>query len=882
MTTFDLTFARPAAFWLLAALPVFARVGLLLGVRRHRLPRAALWLRLAAVTLLALGLTEPLLTTGADAASTVFVVDRSRSASGEAADTATAWVTDALAGAGVTDRAAVIDFAASPSVTVPAGRARDLDRSWSAAPADTTNADYTNIESALALARSLPLGGKRRVVLVSDGAENVGTALNQAAQAAADGVPIDVVPLEGVGDRDLRVEGATAPTSAWLGEPVTVLASINSGIEGPGTVELWVDGARYASAKVDLTVGLASHAFKLTDLPAGFHALEVRISGPAGGDRYAENNVTPLSLVVRDQPKLLLISPEGSDPEVLSGALSRGGANVTVSLPADVPSRLSALGAYDAIVLDNVPADAMTLDQLAGLQEATRSLGRGLVVVGGTASYGPGAYAGSLLEETLPVTVRVTDGRERQRVALLLVMDKSGSMSYDPLGGAGKIEMAKEAVRQAARSLSDDDQIGVLVFNDKQEWVVQMTSVGDEAHRREIDEKIAAITADGGTEILPALNVGFDAIRNVDADVRHIVLLSDGKSRTGTRESYQKLIDDVVADRTTLSTIAIGNDADTDLLNFLADEGNGRYHFTDRAEEIPKLTLEEARSAGSQAVIRGAFRPIQKMPSPILANFAPDDLPNLDGYAFAEAKPDAQVILTSDRDDPILAKWQYGLGRVIAWTADTGTDFATEWPAWSGYDAFWTSMIRWSLPDPENRPVQLGVARDGPDAVVTVNSTDHAGEGGDPGTMTATITTPGGTTVPARALYRSGPNEWQMRITDPVPGAYQVQLQKASTGSGAPIDETAGFAIPPSPELQPAPDAATLLRALASRSGGRVLSLDAAPDAFDVVGTRGTPLRDYRPVWYVPVAFALLLLLAEIAIRMGVLTASRATFWRRR
>ena len=171
-----------------------------------------------------------------------------------------------------------------------------------------------------------------------------------------------------------------------------------------------------------------------------------------------------------------------------------------------------------------MPATALTFDQVAGLREVTRSLGRGLVVIGGTSSYGPGGYAGTPLEDALPVTVKVTDGRERQRVALLMIMDKSGSMGYDPLGGKGKIEMAKEAVRLAERALSEGDQVGLLVFNDRQEWVVPMTTIGDESTRQDIERKIEAIEPDGGTEILPALSVGIDAIRNAEADARHVIL----------------------------------------------------------------------------------------------------------------------------------------------------------------------------------------------------------------------------------------------------------------------------------------------------------------------------------------------------------------------
>ncbi len=872
-TDLSLSFARPAALWLLAALPLFALLGWL-GVRRRRLPRAALALRLLVVALVALGLAEPLLTTDAVAASTVFVVDRSRSLDDGAAGAASDWVGDALAAAGADDGAAVVAFGTAPRVAAPAGPAQDLGDDWTRLPApNDADRDYTDVESALALARALPLGGGRRVVLVSDGAENVGTALDQAAEAAAEGIPIDVVPLDGVGDRDLRVEGATAPSSAWLGEPVTVLASVSSGVAGPGRVEIWVDGQLAETKETALPAGLSSHAFNLTDLPAGFHALEVRVAGPADGDRFPQNNTVPLALVVRDQPRLLLVAPEDAAAGGLEGALARSGAEIETIAPGSVPSRLSELGEYDGFVLDNVPLAALSLDQVIGLREAARGLGRGLVVVGGTSSYGPGGYAQSPLEEALPVTVRVTDGTQRQKVALLLIMDKSGSMSYDPLGGAGKIEMAKEAVRLAAGSLVDGDQIGVIVFNDSQEWAVPLTAITGEESRQRIDTQINAISADGGTEILPALSAGLDAIRNVEADVRHIVLLSDGKARSGTRESYQQLLDDAMVDRTTLSTIAIGEDADQDLLNFLADEGGGNYHFTERAEDIPQTTLEEAQSAGSQSVIRGTFRPIQTLPSPILAPFRPEELPDLDGYDFAEAKPEAQVVLISDRDDPVLAKWQYGLGRVVAWTADDGADLAAPWALWPRYDEFWGSLLRWALPDPENRAIGVGVRRDGPDAVVTVDAVGETGDFVDLAATTATITAPSGGVVADRPLTQTGPGQYQLRVAAPEPGAYRIELgQRRGERT---LTEVAGFAVPPSPELQPAPGAPALLRELAARTGGRLLSLDDPAAAFTGADPAGSPLRHYRALWYVPLTAALVLLLIELALRLGAFGSLR-------
>jgi Ca-activated chloride channel homolog len=864
----SLAWARPDALWLLALVPLFVVTGVWFGVRRGRFTGAALLLRLAVVILLVVALAEPLVASGSSAGGAVFVVDRSSSVA-EAQDAADGWLEQALVAAPAARRAATIDFAARPALAHPPGPARDLlANTGTASDGAPLDAAFTDVAAGLGLARALPLGGGRRIVLISDGAENAGQAMDQAAQAAIEHVPIDVVPLPGISASDLRVEGISAPSSAWQGEPISVVAGVETGRAGPATVDLLVDGKVWSTEEADLAEGLSSRAFTVDDLAPGFHALEVRVQGEPEANRRADDDSAPHGIVVRDRPRVLLVVPEGADPGIMRGILERGGAEVTVSEPEGIPSRLSELGAWDGFVLDNVPAPAMTLDQVSGLREATRALGRGLVVIGGTSSYGPGGYAGTALEDALPVTVKVTDGRERQRVALLLIMDKSGSMGYDPLGGEGKIEMAKEAVRLAARSLTEGDQIGLIVFNDRQEWVVPLTTIGDEASRAAIDRKIEAIEPDGGTEILPALSVGLDAIRNAEADARHIVLLSDGKARTGTRESYQRLLDDALADRTTLSTIAIGEDADTDLLNFLADEGGGRYHFTVRDEEIPQLTLEEARSAGSQSVIRGAFRPIQTAPSPILAGIDPTTLPDLAGYDFAEAKPDAQVVLTSDREDPVLAKWQYGLGRVVAWTADNGSDLAAPWSMWTGYDDFWAAAVRWVLPDPERRPLTVSTRREGADMVLTVTAAGESGDFADFLPTSATVTSGTGEPVIAQDMVQSAPGEYSLRLAAPDPGAYAVEVrQERPEGS---LVETAGITVPPSPETLPAPDSAALLAAIAARTGGRVLSLDDPGAVWDAPATGGSPLREHRAVWYIPLGLALALFVADVGTRMGI------------
>jgi uncharacterized membrane protein len=872
MEILGISFARPNAFWLLLALPVVLALGWRFGVRRRTFRPSALGLRALTVALLAVTLAQPLTSSGGDARSTIFVVDRSRSLTEGSAGEVERWINDTLESASDDDRAAIVTFGASPNLANTMSDPDSIGDAWQST--DELDTEYTNIDSALALARALPVGGSRRIVLVSDGAENLGSALNQVSQAASDGTPIDVLPLPGISGEDLRVEGVSAPSAVWNGETVNILASISTGSGGPGTVELIVDGAPLASQETTFQPGLNTYTFQAPDLAPGFHALSVRISGSGGVDRFAENNEVPLSVIVRDAPKLLLVATEGSDPGRLQGALERKGAVVTVTTPAQLSSRLSELAVYDAFILNNVSAKSFTFDQLTGLQEVTRSLGKGLVVVGGSNSYGPGSYAGSVLEETLPVTVKVTDGRERQKVALLLIIDHSGSMSYDPLGGTSKMDMAKEAAKVAVGALSEGDIVGILIFSDNQEWVVRMTPLEGQETRDQINAAIDGVVAEGGTEIYPALQVGFDAIRTTEADVRHVVLLSDGKSRTGTNESYDKLVDEAVQDRTTLSTIAIGDDAAIDLLQRLAEHGYGRYHFTERPEEIPRLTLQEAQGAGSQSIIRGDFQAIQTSPSPIMGDFLPESLPKLTGYDYAEAKPEAQVVLTSQRDDPLLAKWQYGLGRVVAWTADDGGDFALGWNEWSGFDDFWANMVRWSLPDPEHRPINVSVHRDGPEAIVDVTSVGQDGDYVDLATTTATVTGPDGAVTSDIPLYQAGPGQYQFRIAAPQTGSYRIDLTQ-QRGNEV-VTELAGFSMPPSPEMQPASGADALLSAIAARTGGRTLSLDGPSDVFSAEGLTGAPLRTYRQVWQIPLLLALATMLAELAIRFDFLNRVRA------
>lgn len=867
---FDLTFARSGWLWFLVLVPLVLAIGYLVGRRRGLRP-ASIWLRAGTMTLLILALAEPLWSTGAASPATVIVVDRSASLSGGTTTGVVDWLNNALGDAGSNDRAAIVTFGGNATVDQPAGDAQTM--VFDAETGDLIDTSTTNIAGALAMARALPVGDSRRIVLVSDGAENTGSALEQAAQAAAEDTPIDVLAVDGIGSRDLRIDGVSAPEKVWQGESMTVQASVVASEEGSGTVTLLVDNEPIETQEVDFRIGLNTYTFTLDDLEPGFHQMAVAIDPGSTADAFDDNNAQPFGVVVRDAPHLLFVSQDGADNSFLISQLEESGVQITEINPTEIPERLSALAVYDAIVLDNIPAGDLAIGQIAALEEGARTLGRGLIVIGGTSAYGPGGYANTPLEELLPVDVKVTEGKERQRVALLLVIDKSGSMALDPVDSISKIDMAKEAVQLAAGALLDGDEIAILAFNDRQQWIIRLTRIEGQDDRDRINASVNELDSDGGTEIYPALDVGYDELSKSEADVRHIVLLSDGKSSTGTRDSYTKLIEEMQQTGTTLSTIAIGDDADTDLLQYLAEAGGGRYYHAQTPQDIPRLTLQEAQSAGSQSVVRGEFDPIQSLASPIMAGFEPEELPPLSGYNYTEVKSGAQLVLSSDRDDPILAKWQFGLGRVVAWTADDGVDFANSWQAWGGYAAFWENMIQWALPDPERDAVEVTSERSGPDALITLSSTGNGGDYVDLSNATVTVTGPSG--IPSEPLtpYQSAPGEWQLRVANPEAGAYQISVD-AGEGSED-IGTVSTFSIPPSPELKPDPDAADLMQQLADRTGGRTLTLDDPGALFDAPAMDDNGIASYRAVWWLPLTLALVAVLGELAYRYNALDRLR-------
>ncbi|HWQ11707.1 MAG TPA: VWA domain-containing protein, partial [Roseiflexaceae bacterium] len=754
-------FRNPDYLALLALLPLMVAVWLL---RRGRVPGSALALRLLIVGLLALALADPLLPGAAPSqALLVLAVDQSDSL-GEAGKAALRDRANRLARAHAGPVQVIYfgaDVAAEAANPAAAGRPRP---------------DGSDIAGALRAARGMlgPAGG--RVVLLSDGLQTEGDALAEARALAAAGVPVDTVSYQAPGRPEVWAEAIEAPRTLREGEQFTVTIVVRSTAAAEATLELVAGDRPLLSQQVQLAPG--ENRFPYTNTAGRAGVLGLRASVTARPDTLARNNSAAATVLVAPAPRVLLVAEQSRQATTLRGALRDAGVLAELLEPTALPAQLSALEAYEAVVLVDVPAGAFTLDQMAALREFVRSEGRGLLATGGRSSFTLGAYKDTPLEEVLPVAMTPPPRPERADVTLLLIIDQSASMG--PETGTSKFNMAKEAAILATESLNEEDRIGVLAFDVSQSWAVEFQRLGSGLGLAEVQSRIGTLPLGGGTDIYGALEVGLPALAAQPGQVRHAVLLTDGRSFTDERDLYRALIDEARARNITLSAIAIGSDADTELLSQLAQWGAGRYHFAETPEDIPRLTLLESEIARTEPQVEGVFRAEQAQPHPVLRSYAPDQLPQLGGYVATSLKPEAELVLQSPEGDPVLATWQYGLGRAVAWTPGVEAPWAPDWSNWPEYGQFWASIIRYTLPEPDSGPLQVRVTPNGDTVTVTADAVAPSGEPLDLADTEATITLPDGTARQI-VLAQSAPGRYTQEVALPADGPYAVEVRQRTS-----------------------------------------------------------------------------------------------------
>ncbi|PDW00168.1 glutamine amidotransferase [Candidatus Viridilinea mediisalina] len=728
----------------------------------------------------------------------------------------------------------------------------------------------TDLAAGLRAARALLPGGGR-VILFSDGRVTSGDTLFEAHVAAEAAIQVDVVPVVQPPRSELALTAMLAPTSVLAGERFELVVDATYHLPPTlppelvtGRLRLWDGTQLLADEPVQLQPGVEQFRIEHQAETPGILRLHAELLLLEGTPRLL-NDLVAATVLVRPPPLVLLVAYRASDALLLSDALERQGIRSETLAATELPTRLDDLMRFDGMVLLDLPATALSFDQMATVREFVRSEGGGLLVVGGRNAYTLGAYKSTPLEEVLPLHMEAPPRPQRDTVALLLIIDRSASMSA--AFGVSKFDMAKEAAILSTESLRADDRVGILAFDTNTLWVVNFQTIGDEANRDAIIDAILRLPLGGGTDIERALADSLPDLAQQPTGVRHAVLLTDGRSFTTNMDNYRRMIDTARANEITLSTIAIGRDSDTVLLEQLAAWGNGRYYYTDRAADIPRLTLLESELARADSLIEGEIYAELGLQHPILQGFAPADLPVLAGYVGTTPRDSAEVILRAPEGDPLLAVWQYGLGRTVAWTPSLGPPWAQAWTSWAGFERFWAQTLRYTLPEPDSGALQVRIEpRPGGERLV-IEALRPGGEPLDFATVDARVRLPDGSTTNFM-VGQSGPGRYTQDLSLHTPGAYEISI--ALLHDGIRQEQVLGYVRPAPAEYRIGYDplaAQVLLGQIAELTGGRLMAEVSGEDRPEPVApSRSTNL------WPWLLGLALCLWLGELGLRRGTFT----------
>jgi len=459
----------------------------------------------------------------------------------------------------------------------------------------------------------------------------------------------------------------------------------------------------------------------------------------------------------------------------------------------------------------------------------------------------------------------VRDRQKQPDVALVVVIDKSGSMdachcnSFNGgmgggtgIAGVKKVDIGKEAILRAASALTAQDELGVVAFDQAAHWVVKTAPVGG---LQDLQGAIAGITANGQTNIYGGLDQAVQSLKTATATRRHIILLTDGWSNSG---QYDAILKEMKAAGITLSTVGAGGGANP-FLEQLAKQGGGRFYAATNPASIPDIFLKETQQVSGEQIVEEAFFPILTSSSPILRGIE-GGMPQLLGYNGTTAKPAAQTVLVTARDDPLLAQWQYGLGRSVAWTSDSTGRWAKSWIGWQGFSKFFSQLVGWTFPGEESGGIEAAFVDRGGRSYLRVESVASDGSPRDFYATRVALVGPDLSPVSVD-LSQVAPGVYEAPVASLESGAYAVRVTQTKPGETA-LGRTLGLVAPTAAEYRLLGANEPLLAAIRSATGGAALATPAAAWVHDLRST-----SRFTDLWPWLLVLALLLWPLDIALR---------------
>ncbi len=771
-----------------------------------------------------------------------FLLDRSDSVPSPQQEMARAYVNKTTDRKKTVDKAGVIVFGSEASIETSANAAVGVEKIQA-----VVGTERTDIAGAVRLGTAaFPETGQKRLVLMSDGNENIGDAMTAVLAARPLGVTVDVVPMGMTRGNDVSVQKFSVPPKLKRGQTFEVKIYIPSDRAQSAVVSLRQNDSWLAQPNVDHSPGKNLFTFPQTLANPGFYTYDVRVD--AEGDTVPQNNRASTFINVKGEPRVLVVS---SDPEVdktLVAALQSVKLDVKAVGVTGFPGTLAEMQSYDAIFLSNVAAGDLGLDLQKLLESAVRDFGVGLVCVGGDQAYAAGGYRGTPLETTLPLDMELDSKKVLPKGAVALVMH---GMEF-----ANGNQVARDCALGVLAALGPQDEMGVVLWDGNEHWLFPMTVTGD---KKTLGRQIAGMNQGDLPSFEGVMNIAHQGLKNSTANLKHMIVFSDGDPNAPT----QGLMNSIVADRITVSTVLISGHAGPERMQWIADQGKGRFYDVASPNDLPQIFIKETAVILKSAIYEDPFKPQLRSMSELVRGIAAANYPPLLGYVATTPKPRAEIPLWTDKGDPLLAHWQYGLGRAVAFTSDAKAKWAKNWLNWGQYQQFWTQIAQWSLRRLENSDFTTDVSVDNGEGHVSVDTLDDQGNYSNNKELVANVVSPKGEklTIP---VQQTGPGHYEGNFPTKEVGSYMINLLERKDGQVL-SSQPFGASVNYSPEFNSTEPNLNLLRRIAESGGGRILDPDNPADNTYLHNRQ----RTYQPrdLWDWLLKFAVLLFPLDVAVR---------------
>lgn len=863
---------RPLALVLLVLVPVLCWMAWRRrGVVGRGKTIATMVLRGVLVMMLSLALAQPSLVRKGEGLTVMVVSDASRSVPQSMQQQAQKLVDGLVASKReAADRVGLVTFADRPEVRAVAESDASLDVSQHGGDRMSTG-----IEGALRRGMAmLPPDTASRMLLISDGNQTSGNALEAAEAARANGIPIDVVALPFSHASEVMVESLRAPSTAREGQTIDLRASIRSMGPNRGVVTLRENGepvdldpsAPGTGLAVELKAGVNALTFPMVVVGRQSRRYElVYTPDDPASDAIAENNRGAAMVLVSTGAKVVIVdgSDGGEESQPLVAALAEGDIPSRVITPDELDNEgVSALADADAVVLANVGRFEITNETDQLLHSYVHDLGGGLLVTGGDRAFGAGGWQGSEASKAFAVKLEPPATRQLPKGALVLVMH-SCEMAAGNYWGEKVAEAAVDA-------LSRLDLAGIVTFDwggkdgKLASWAHDLQPVGDKSAIRAAIKKM--VVGDM-PDFKASLSLAKEGLAKANAGQKHIIIISDGDPSPPTQAD----LDELKRLKITVTTIMVGGHGTSiDLQNMraVAEQTGGTFYNVQNPNLLPKIFTKEATLVSRTLILEQTIRPVveQSTGGPMDGTVS---LPEVNGWVVTVPREGlAQVpavLPTKESKDPLVAYWNYGLGKSMAFTSDLGGRWGRPWATWSGYQPFWTRALRWMMRPPTAQDLLVSTSVDGDVGRVQVSAFTADGEPRDFLRSSATLMRPDGT-VEVLDLQQTAPGQYVASFDAREQGAYLASVS-ARDGMGADRSARSVVSVPYPRELAATRDDSALLRRIAEVSGGRMIAMkDAATvDFFDRTGL-SMPEAAKR-IWNVLAILAAAFLIIDVAAR---------------